>query len=103
MALNRNGRILYFDAPGTYLAVFAAKEFVRLDEVQLVAAGAAATMDIYADPAATATKKIISLAAAINGIDEFIIASDETKVPDSMNGLTVVIAGAGATAFIWLA
>lgn len=103
MALNRTGRILYIDAPATHAAIFAAGESVRISAARLVGGSDAATLTIYADPTNTAGTEIgILKTAAANEVDDLFPASSEDVVPDSRNGLTVVLSGTSAKAFIWL-
>lgn len=105
MALNRNGRVLYLDASGTYNAIFPAGTPVRLDEVRLIGGSDAATLTLYAAATAVAGTEIAILKTALaNEVDDFVIASDETKVPDCYwSGFTAVLSGTSAKAFIWLA
>jgi hypothetical protein len=103
MAANRNGRVIYLDAPGTYTALYDAKEFVQLDFVLVYAPTNATTLTLYANAAVVATAQLGVFAAAVGESEQFTLSPGEMVPPDSFQGLTAVLAGAGSFAWIYVA
>lgn len=104
--VTRIGRIIYLNGPDTgteYDNIFPANYPIRFDEIVLIAAAVAAVLQVFADPNHTASKQIAELLAPAGYTDDFILGSYEICVPDSYNGLSVHMTGAGAKAELWLA
>ena len=104
MAANRNGRVIFLDAAGTYNALYDAKEFVTISLIILTSTGAAAgQLQLYANIVATdATKQIVNVVTAANSSDNWSFAASTVAPPDSFAGLTAVLTGANSLAFIYV-
>ena len=105
MAANRNGRVIYLDAAGTYNALFDAKQFVTIDFVLVYDTTNAenGTLTLYNNTVATDATRQIGVFSVI-GIEseQFTLGPGEMVPPDSFSGLTAVLAGAHAFAWIYV-
>ena len=74
MAANRIGRVIYLDAPGTYNALYDAKEFVDLEMVVVLAGTdtTPTTLTLYASTVATDDTK---------NIGQFAVAGARSSLP----------------------
>lgn len=105
MSANRIGRVIYLDAAGTYNALYDAKEFVDLEMVVLTdtTASETGTLTLYANIVATDdTKNIGSFSVVGIASDQFSFPWRADMAPMSSAGLTAVLAGAHAKAWIYV-
>lgn len=106
MAANRRGRLIYLDGPGTYIGLLEADVNITLSYVRIRTDGKHdVTLSIYAGQSITDPVALLAdykVAGEDHLYQEGFGHSEETT-PDSLNGISVVLEGEGARAYIYKA